>query len=54
MVGIGRLLWNLIDVDGAGLQRAPYRGRKIVQRPAPNLANRMGCLHQVVETSMQL
>ena len=40
MVGIGRLLWNLIDVEGTGLKRAPYHGRKIVQRPAPDLANR--------------
>ena len=40
MVGIGRLLWNLIDVEGTGLKRAPYRGRKIVQRAAADLANR--------------
>ena len=40
MVGIGRLLWNLIDIEGTGLKCAPYRGRKIVQRPAPDLANR--------------
>ena len=34
-----RLPWNLIDVEGTGLKRAPYRGRKIVQRPASDLAN---------------
>ena len=54
MVEIGQLLWNLIDVEGTGLKRAPYRGRKIVQRPAPDLANRGGCLGQLVEISMQL
>ena len=26
-------------VEGTGLKRAPYRGRKIVQRPAFDLAN---------------
>ena len=53
MVGIGRL-WNLIDVEGTGLKRAPYRGRKIVQRSAPDLANREDYLRQLVEISMQL
>ena len=34
-----RLQWNLIVVEGTGLKRAPHRGRKIVQRPAPDLVN---------------
>ena len=33
------LRWNVIVVEGTGLKRAPYRGRKIAQRPAPDLAN---------------
>ena len=49
-----RLPWNLIGVEGTGLKRAPYRSRKIVQKPAPDLANWGGCLRQLVEISMQL
>ena len=39
MVGIRRLLLNLIDIEGRDQKRVPYRGRKIVQRPAPDLDN---------------